>query len=108
VKQLADKNIVNVRDSIGGRTPLMHAAMHGRLEICRVLLSAGADPNVEDMKGYTALEYVEVALIPRPSAEKLQELGIQPPSETGSVNAVSQETFEQIKALLLRARGAKE
>jgi uncharacterized protein len=46
---------VNFRGSYAGRTPLMVAAIHGRTEVARFLLSRGADPRLTDQKGFTAL-----------------------------------------------------
>ena len=39
----------------GGRTPLMVAAAAGRLEVCQLLIAEGADPDVTDADGETAL-----------------------------------------------------
>lgn len=36
-------------------TPLMTAASHGHVEAVRVLLDAGANPNIEDLDGFTAV-----------------------------------------------------
>lgn len=45
---------VNFRDD-KGMSPLMHAAARGHLEICRLLLEAGADPALLDSEGQDAL-----------------------------------------------------
>jgi hypothetical protein len=42
-------------NGIGRRTPLMRAAASGHSEIARLLLEAGADPNVEDDRFGSAL-----------------------------------------------------
>jgi hypothetical protein len=44
-----------------GRTPLMVAAEHGRLENAKLLLSEGADARTTDKKGATALSLVKPA-----------------------------------------------
>lgn len=43
----------------GGQTALMWAAMSGHLPIARLLLQAGADPNLETHLGYKALDYAK-------------------------------------------------
>ena len=42
----------------GGYTPLMLAALHDRIHILRSLVAAGADPNLKDRKGRTAVTFV--------------------------------------------------
>jgi len=44
-----------------GRTPLMLAAEHGHAEVCRLLLQAGADPQVIDSAGQDAAAIAEAA-----------------------------------------------
>lgn len=43
----SDKINVNMRHPMGW-TPLLVAAVNGRLEIVKILLKAGADPNMSD------------------------------------------------------------
>lgn len=38
-----------------GQTALMLAVSHGRLDMVKLLLEAGADPNIQDTDGSTAL-----------------------------------------------------
>lgn len=38
---------VNMRHQLGW-TPLMVAAINGKVDICKLLLNAGADPNIGD------------------------------------------------------------
>jgi len=45
----------NAQNESDGRTPLINAAAHGDLEVVNVLVQRGADVNVKDKKGYTAL-----------------------------------------------------
>ena len=45
---------VNVTDNFG-RTPLMHAALQAHPACVRVLLEAGADPDVQDEYLHTAV-----------------------------------------------------
>jgi RNA polymerase primary sigma factor len=46
---------VNATDA-EGRTPLILSAYRGHLEICRILLEAGADPAIKDKNGDDALQ----------------------------------------------------
>eukprot|EP01052_Picozoa_sp_SAG31_P033312 SAG31_NODE_3746_length_3928_cov_4.375555_2_plen_440_part_00 len=41
----------------GGRTPLHEACQYGHEECCAALLSAGGDPQVQDAKGKTAVDW---------------------------------------------------
>ena len=45
-KLVAKGGNVNARESVGGQTALMWAAGEGQTEVVKVLLEAGADPNV--------------------------------------------------------------
>lgn len=45
---------LNARDA-GGQTPLMLAAARNKPQICRLLLAAGADPHLSDLRGNNAL-----------------------------------------------------
>ena len=49
-----------VRTEGGGETALMAAAYHGREEICRALLSRGADPRKTDKRGHDAAALARV------------------------------------------------
>src|SRR5690554_3770428 len=45
----------------GKRTPLMHAAQHANVEILQYLLEKGADPQMKDEAGKTAIDYAKRA-----------------------------------------------
>jgi len=47
---------VNCRDPQTAETPLMAAAMNGKVESVKLLLSLGADPNLKNAHGTTALD----------------------------------------------------
>jgi ankyrin repeat protein len=49
-----DPKAANLR-AFGGATPLMYAALHGDTESVRLLLESGADPNMRNDAGATAL-----------------------------------------------------
>ena len=53
---------VNARCDSHGRTPLMQAALHNDRVACDQLLCAGADPNLRDIDGMTALNYAIIGL----------------------------------------------
>ena len=48
------------RRSKYGKTPLISAAYHGRVECAKILLAAHADDSVEDNKGKTAMRWAEL------------------------------------------------
>lgn len=56
VKQyIASKKNINVKDAIGGSSPLITASLFGRIEIASLLINAGADINQINNDGSTAL-----------------------------------------------------
>lgn len=56
IKQLAEMapKQLNIRD-LKGQTPLMLSAEYGDTELVLTMLKAGADPNIQDWRGVTAL-----------------------------------------------------
>lgn len=69
---------LNSRDA-GGMTPLMLSAARNKASICRLLLKAGADPNLHDPSGRTALQ-IAVAAGAKDAAEILGATSILPTS----------------------------
>jgi uncharacterized protein len=56
VKQhIAAKSDLNVKDPMGGSTPLITAALFGKTEIARILIEAGANLDARNNDGSTAL-----------------------------------------------------
>jgi len=45
----------NIKDSSGGSTPLIWAAINKRADMVKLLISRGADPNLASESGSTAL-----------------------------------------------------
>jgi ankyrin repeat protein len=41
-------------------TPLMKAAAMGRIEIAKILLEAGANPEDKDLEGQTYMDYAKI------------------------------------------------
>jgi len=56
---LAKRAFVNATDEYSGRTPLIMATVNGHTEIVRALLSRGADANMKDADGWTALTFAQ-------------------------------------------------
>ncbi|CAN8004558.1 unnamed protein product, partial [Ixodes hexagonus] len=77
VQRLFQLGDVNTKATQNGQTALMLAASHGRLEMVKLLLDAGSEPNVQDNDGSTALMcaaehgYIEIvrALLAHPDTE---------------------------------------
>jgi ankyrin repeat protein len=62
-------------ESPNGTTPLMMAAMYGSPESVKLLIQAGADLNVKNMQGMTALDFAVRA--DRQNSKELIETGLQ-------------------------------
>lgn len=52
------KQVLNSSDIGQERTALLQAAADGRLKLCRLLLSAGADATLADVHGQSMLDYL--------------------------------------------------
>lgn len=52
---------VNVNEKSNGMSPLMFAARYNKVEIIKILLANGANPNSKDEKGFTALKYAQLS-----------------------------------------------
>ncbi|KAM3866048.1 KN motif and ankyrin repeat domain-containing protein 4-like [Diretmus argenteus] len=57
VRRLMELGDVNIRSSQTGQTALQLAVRHGRVVMVRLLLSCGADANIQDGQGTTALMF---------------------------------------------------
>ncbi|CAL1265275.1 unnamed protein product, partial [Larinioides sclopetarius] len=60
VKRILELGEVNEASSFSKQTPLMNATSRGCVQMVRLLLEAGADPNLQDSDGSTALMYAAV------------------------------------------------
>lgn len=60
VKQFIE-NGTKVNKKLNGLTPLMHAARYNKVEIIEYLLQKGADRDIKDSQGLTALNYAELS-----------------------------------------------
>jgi ankyrin repeat protein len=60
VKQFIE-NGTKVNKKINGLTPLMYAARYNKVQIIEYLLQKGADREIKDANGFTALNYAELS-----------------------------------------------
>ena len=60
VKQFIE-NGTKVNKKLNGLTPLMYAARYNKVEIIQYLLQKGADRDIKDSQGFTALNYAELS-----------------------------------------------
>jgi ankyrin repeat protein len=51
----------DVNEKLNGMTPLMYAARYNKVEIIKYLLLKGADRNIKDSQGFTALKHAELS-----------------------------------------------
>ena len=55
------ENGTRVNKKLNGLTPLMYAARYNKVEIIKYLLQKGADSNITDSQGFTALKHAELS-----------------------------------------------
>lgn len=51
----------NVNKTSNGKTPLMYAARYNRVEIINLLLENGAEVDIKDKGGRTAIDYAKIS-----------------------------------------------
>lgn len=70
VKQhIAAKSDLNIKEAMGGSTPLISASLFGKTEIAKLLINAGANLNIQNNDGSTAL--ITAAFFCRPEIVKM-------------------------------------
>lgn len=70
VKQhIAAKSDLNIKETMGGSTPLISASLFGKTEIAKLLINAGANLNIQNNDGSTAL--ITAAFFCRPEIVKM-------------------------------------
>jgi ankyrin repeat protein len=75
IEFLLDQSAYIDAESPNGTTPLMMAAMYGSPEAVKVLIQAGADLNIKNQMGLSALDFAVRAS--RQNAKELIETGLQ-------------------------------
>lgn len=60
VKQFIESG-TKVNKKLNGLTPLMYAARYNKVEIIKYLLQKGANRDIKDSQGFTALNYAELS-----------------------------------------------
>lgn len=68
-EHIAAKSDLNVKEAMGGSTPLISAALFGKTEIAKLLINAGANLNIQNNDGSTAL--ITAAFFCRPEIVKM-------------------------------------
>jgi ankyrin repeat protein len=64
-----------IDEVFNGETPLIYAARHSRVTFLDWLLKEGADPNVPDKQGFTALHHAVRKRLPGPALRQLVKHG---------------------------------
>ncbi len=95
-----------IKPETDNNTPLIHAALRGKLEIVQKLLAAGADPNMQNAMGHTALTSCNIHT---KVMQALLDAGANPNVKTSCgytalMYALMRQDFEQ--TLLLLHHGA--
>lgn len=66
-------NQIGVDDALHGVTPLMVASAHGHVDLAEELLERGANPNLEDLDGATAIQWASDKLSGRNDETELDK-----------------------------------
>ncbi len=68
-EHIAAKSDLNIKEAMGGSTPLISAALFGKTEIAKLLINAGANLNIQNNDGSTAL--ITASFFCRPEIVKM-------------------------------------
>jgi ankyrin repeat protein len=63
-----------------GETPIFWAARLQRLKTLDLLIKAGANPNIRDVKGRTTLEIAKARRLPKEIIARLEKLAAEKPA----------------------------
>lgn len=95
VKQFIESG-TKVNKKLNGLTPLMHAARYNKVEIIKYLLQKGADRDIKDDQGFTALNYAELSN----AYEAIAVLKSSPVNEQVKISLIDDSTFLNPESVL--------
>ena len=87
----------DVNEKLNGMTPLMYAARYNKVEIIKYLLLKGADRNIKDSQGFTALKYAELSN----AYEAIAVLKSSSVTEQVKISLIDDTTFLNPESVLL-------
>lgn len=68
-EHITAKSDLNIKEAVGGSTPLISACLFGKTEIAKLLINAGANLNIQNNDGSTAL--ITASFFCRPEIVKM-------------------------------------
>lgn len=96
VKQFIESG-TKVNKKLNGLTPLMYAARYNKVEIIKYLLEKGADRDIKDSQGFTALKYAELSN----AYEAIAVLKASTDNKQVKISLIDDSTFMNPEAVLL-------
>jgi ankyrin repeat protein len=96
VKQFIESG-TKVNKKLNGLTPLMYAARYNKAEIIKYLLQKGADRDIKDSQGFTALNYAELSN----AYEAIAVLKSSSVNEQVKISLIDDSTFFNPESVLL-------
>ena len=82
VRRMLEEEGKDLEEKFQGWSPLMKAAEEGHVEICKLLLDKGADIEVQNSKGRTALSFAAAPSMKRPTATECLKLLLERGADT--------------------------